>query len=198
MPGRSDSSECYSRDTCLLLDSMKVYKLQLEVRISKHGILNFLVQSRPPPRAYNGQPDPSFAISKAIHINANKSSTTMSFKKASSLQKKSTVEPAAGHTVADSLPISSSDSGTAAMDLEKRDGEETVVATSEENPHPVKGFKWWLLLLAIYSTTFLYGLDNTIVADIQSAVLARFGDVEKLSWLGIGFPLGSIAVILPL
>jgi MFS family permease len=42
----------------------------------------------------------------------------------------------------------------------------------------------------------LYGLDNTIVADIQAPIIETFGSVEKLAWLGIGFPLGSISVIL--
>jgi hypothetical protein len=58
------------------------------------------------------------------------------------------------------------------------------------------GFKWILVCIAIYSSAFLYGLDNTIVADIQSAAVEQFGEVEKLGWLGIGFPLGSIATIL--
>jgi hypothetical protein len=58
------------------------------------------------------------------------------------------------------------------------------------------GFKWILVCVAIYSSAFLYGLDNTIVADIQSAAVEQFGEVEKLGWLGIGFPLGSIATIL--
>jgi MFS family permease len=42
----------------------------------------------------------------------------------------------------------------------------------------------------------LYGLDNTIVADIQAPIIQTFGSVEKLGWLGVGFPLGSIASIL--
>jgi hypothetical protein len=87
-------------------------------------------------------------------------------------------------------------------DIEKNE-EDAQVATSsaavtEEDPHPVKGIKWWLLLVAIYSTTFLYGLDNTIVADVQGYILDRFGEIEKLSWIGTGFPLGSVLVILPL
>jgi MFS family permease len=57
--------------------------------------------------------------------------------------------------------------------------------------------KWFFICVALYSSAFLYGLDNTIVADIQSAAIGTFGEVEKLAWLGIGFPLGSIAVILP-
>lgn len=87
-------------------------------------------------------------------------------------------------------------------DIEKNEEDAQVTASSaavtDEDPHPVKGIKWWLLLVAIYSTTFLYGLDNTIVADVQGSILDRFGQIEKLSWIGTGFPLGSVAVILPL
>jgi len=48
------------------------------------------------------------------------------------------------------------------------------------------------------SRFFLCGLDNTIAADIQSAVLDTYGDVSQLAWLGTGFPLESVATILTL
>lgn len=44
---------------------------------------------------------------------------------------------------------------------------------------------------------FLYGLDNTIVADVQGAIVAQFGEVSKVGWLGIGLELGSVVAILP-
>jgi len=56
--------------------------------------------------------------------------------------------------------------------------------------------RWLLVCIAIYSSALLYGLDNTIVANVQVAVIEKFGNVEKIGWLGIGFPLGSIATIL--
>jgi hypothetical protein len=77
---------------------------------------------------------------------------------------------------------------------------------SKRSTHPLEqvesrqhysGWKWVLTCFALYSSAFLYGLDNTIVADIQSAAIETFGAVDKLAWLGSGFPLGSIAVILP-
>jgi hypothetical protein len=43
----------------------------------------------------------------------------------------------------------------------------------------------------------IYGLDTTIAADIQAAVIERFDNVERLTWIGTGFPLGSICAILP-
>ncbi|KAF2468892.1 MFS general substrate transporter [Lindgomyces ingoldianus] len=55
--------------------------------------------------------------------------------------------------------------------------------------------QWILITLAVYSSALFYGLDTTIVAVVQGPVVERFGDVEKLGWLGIGFPLGSIATI---
>jgi hypothetical protein len=59
-------------------------------------------------------------------------------------------------------------------------------------------WQWLLVCGAIYSSSFLYGLDNAIVADIQGPLIEDLGDVGKLGWLAIGFPLGSVATILSL
>ena len=40
------------------------------------------------------------------------------------------------------------------------------------------------------------GLDTTIAADVQTAVYEDFGQIEQLAWVGIGFPMGSVACIL--
>lgn len=58
--------------------------------------------------------------------------------------------------------------------------------------------QWFLVCCVLYSSAFLYGLDTTIVADVQVPIVERFGSVDKLSWLGTGFPLGSVATILPM
>lgn len=65
-------------------------------------------------------------------------------------------------------------------------------------PRSVTGWKWALICLGLYCAIFLYGLDNTVAADIQGAIVATYGDVSQLAWIGIGFPLGSIATILTL
>jgi MFS family permease len=91
------------------------------------------------------------------------------------------------------IPVSE----TSFPDLEK-------VLTHSDNvsltasPRPATGIKWYLILLSLYTISFLYGLDNTIVADIQGAVVETYDEVEKLSWLGSGFPLGGVATILTL
>ena len=62
----------------------------------------------------------------------------------------------------------------------------------------IRGFRWVLACVALFSANFLYGLDTTIAANIQAAVAQTFDDISKLGWLGIGFTLGSVALILPL
>ena len=69
----------------------------------------------------------------------------------------------------------------------------------EPEPEPgrtMHGVKWILVCISIYISAFLYGLDTTIAADVQGAVVEQFGHVDQISWIGSGFPLGSVSVIL--
>jgi hypothetical protein len=67
---------------------------------------------------------------------------------------------------------------------------------AEEPPRTVKGFVWALVVIAILSSTFLFALDNTVVADVQPAIVERFGDIGKLPWLSVSFLLGTVSTIL--
>ncbi|TFB01893.1 Efflux pump roqT [Trichoderma ghanense] len=69
---------------------------------------------------------------------------------------------------------------------------------SDQDPasRNVRGLRWLLVCSALYIGTFIYGLDTTIAADVQGAVVEAFGHVEQLAWIGAGFPLGSVSVIL--
>jgi hypothetical protein len=69
---------------------------------------------------------------------------------------------------------------------------------SDENVREYGTLRWIWVCFAIYSTSFIYGLDNAIVADIQGPLIDDLGEVGKLGWLAIGFPLGSVATILTL
>lgn len=51
------------------------------------------------------------------------------------------------------------------------------------------------ILYCIVNTARL-GLDTTISADVQGPIIESLGEIGKLSWVGIGFPMGSVAVIL--
>ncbi|KAL9008344.1 MAG: hypothetical protein Q9173_006520 [Seirophora scorigena] len=57
----------------------------------------------------------------------------------------------------------------------------------QKPPRDVHGVAWILVVLSVLSSTFLFALDNTIVADIQPAIVERFDSIDKLPWLSIAF-----------
>ncbi|KAK1765886.1 major facilitator superfamily domain-containing protein [Phialemonium atrogriseum] len=63
------------------------------------------------------------------------------------------------------------------------------------SPRSIHGWKWAVAYMAMLSTTFLFALDNTIVADIQPAIVHDYGNVELLPWIGTGFALGTMAIL---
>jgi hypothetical protein len=94
-------------------------------------------------------------------------------------------------TVVESTPAKSINDGP------EKEGQ---IASEPANPPPenraVQGWKWAFVCFGLYFSIFLYGSDNTIAADIQSAVVDTYGDASQLASLGTGFPLGSVAPIL--
>lgn len=60
----------------------------------------------------------------------------------------------------------------------------------------INNIQWLLIVLTILSSTFLFSLDNTVVADVQSPVVKTFDEVGKLSWLGVGFVLASSSTLI--
>lgn len=73
----------------------------------------------------------------------------------------------------------------------------------DENDAPVigerdiKGLKWILAIFAILSSTFLFALDTTVVADIQPYIIQSVGEFEKFPWLGSAFVLPAATLQLP-
>ncbi|GLA78960.1 hypothetical protein AtubIFM55763_001125 [Aspergillus tubingensis] len=55
----------------------------------------------------------------------------------------------------------------------------------EEERH-IHGIKWFLLVASTLTGSFIYALDNTIVANIAPAIVNHFGAVENLPWLSVG------------
>ncbi|KAF3065400.1 Efflux pump roqT [Trichoderma lentiforme] len=65
--------------------------------------------------------------------------------------------------------------------------------------HPRDGlptWKWALTCGGLYIGALLYGLDTTIAADVQGSVYEALGEIQNLQWVGLGFPMASVAVIL--
>ncbi|KAJ6142756.1 hypothetical protein N7471_002209 [Penicillium samsonianum] len=73
---------------------------------------------------------------------------------------------------------------------------ETVQVEDERNKYrSIHGVKWFLAVLAIFSSVFLFGLDTTAVADISPAMISRFGQADLLPWLSSGYALGAMNIL---
>ncbi|KAL9122167.1 MAG: hypothetical protein Q9187_001282 [Circinaria calcarea] len=82
------------------------------------------------------------------------------------------------------------------QDLEKQHLDEADARSgTAKSPREIQGIKWVIVVTSILSSTFLFSLDNTIVADIQPAIIEDFGEIEKLPWLGAAFALGAVSVL---
>ncbi|KAL7930118.1 major facilitator superfamily domain-containing protein [Trichoderma chlorosporum] len=110
-------------------------------------------------------------------------------------------QPPESPTLEKDLPPSSSSSALPSTPNSKEEAPSSPSETppaeaSSEARRSVRGFRWILICLALYVSIFVYGLDTTIAADVQGSVVEAFGHVDQLAWIGAGFPLGSVSVIL--
>ncbi|KAK0614929.1 major facilitator superfamily domain-containing protein [Bombardia bombarda] len=76
--------------------------------------------------------------------------------------------------------------------------DDSASGSSSPAERSITGIRWFLVCFGVLSANILYGLDTTIVADIQADISEAFGNVAQLGWLGVGFTLGSTVAILPL
>ncbi|KXH27269.1 major facilitator superfamily transporter [Colletotrichum simmondsii] len=75
-------------------------------------------------------------------------------------------------------------------------GNNEGISIDKTSPRNLHGWKWAIAYAAMLSTTLLFALDNTIVANIQPAIINDFGHLELLSWIGTGFALGTMFILL--
>jgi len=106
------------------------------------------------------------------------------------------------------------DPPTNSRDLESNKEIVTDVRLKENPRKDIPTWKWILSLVGLYLGALLYGtygrvtqqfvptanassgLDTTIAADVQASVYQTLGDIQNLPWVGLGFPMASVAVIL--
>ncbi|KAL6797124.1 major facilitator superfamily domain-containing protein [Trichoderma sp. SZMC 28012] len=94
------------------------------------------------------------------------------------------------------VPVISDGNTTDDTEIQKPLENEKTVDTSPPLNQSISSWKWYSICVGLYLTAVLYGLDTSIAADVQGPVLESLGEIEKLSWVGIGFPMGSVATIL--
>jgi hypothetical protein len=56
----------------------------------------------------------------------------------------------------------------------------------------IRGLRWAIVIVAIISSTFLYSLDNTIMANIRPGIIESLGHIEMLPWMSVSYPLGEV------
>ncbi|EED20035.1 efflux pump antibiotic resistance protein, putative [Talaromyces stipitatus ATCC 10500] len=70
-------------------------------------------------------------------------------------------------------------------------GAAATTAVDPVFPRDVHGWSWALVILSILCSTFLFGLDNTIAADVQPAIVESFNSINKISWVSVAFMMGA-------
>ena len=79
------------------------------------------------------------------------------------------------------------------------EGQPSNLDISDEQQDPtssIHGHRLLLVVLSLISATFLWGLDGTIVADIQATFINDFQASDKLAWNSVAFFLGAAATVL--
>ncbi|KAF4629751.1 hypothetical protein G7Y89_g8400 [Cudoniella acicularis] len=56
----------------------------------------------------------------------------------------------------------------------------------------VVGPRWAIIIVAIVSSTFLYALDNTILANIRPSIVESFGDPGTLPWISVAYAMMEV------
>ncbi|KIN06900.1 hypothetical protein OIDMADRAFT_150156 [Oidiodendron maius Zn] len=56
--------------------------------------------------------------------------------------------------------------------------------------------QWIIIVATMLCSTFLFSLDNSIVAEIQPAIINSLGGVDRLGWLGAAFVLGAVSTVI--
>ncbi|PTB42525.1 hypothetical protein M441DRAFT_79211 [Trichoderma asperellum CBS 433.97] len=93
--------------------------------------------------------------------------------------------------------ISPSSQNLSTSQLEDGRLEKNIDDTEVKHPrHGLPAWKWALTCVGLYLGALLYGLDTTIAADVQGSVYEALGEIQNLQWVGLGFPMASVAVVL--
>ncbi|KAL9090491.1 MAG: hypothetical protein Q9165_005252 [Trypethelium subeluteriae] len=68
--------------------------------------------------------------------------------------------------------------------------------SSPGSSRTIHGVSWLLVVVSLISATFLWGIDGTIVADIQATFVNQFHSLDRLAWNSVAFFLGAAATVL--
>jgi hypothetical protein len=73
-----------------------------------------------------------------------------------------------------------------------------IIQGKEEEDWSITGLRRLLLSLALIVTSFIYGMNATIIGNAQIFIAEEFDEPSKLGWIGVSFALGFAVALLPL
>lgn len=80
---------------------------------------------------------------------------------------------------------------TPSKETGERDQEDS--SNSEDgNTRRLTGISWAIAIVALLSSTFLYALDNTIMANVRPSIVKTFHRIDMLPWLSVSYPMGEV------
>lgn len=78
----------------------------------------------------------------------------------------------------------------------EKNGLSSVTAQSNDEDivqvRKVRGVLWFLVVVAVLSATFLYALDNTVMANVRPSIVETFDRIDMLPWLSVSYPMGEV------
>ncbi|ORY09573.1 major facilitator superfamily domain-containing protein [Clohesyomyces aquaticus] len=78
--------------------------------------------------------------------------------------------------------------------VEPQSSSEELEVGQDDGPtvRKIRGIWWAIVITAIISSTFLYSLDNTVMANIRPDIVDSLGHMEMLPWISVSYPLGEV------
>ncbi|KAK8018586.1 efflux pump antibiotic resistance protein [Apiospora marii] len=82
--------------------------------------------------------------------------------------------------------------GTEPRDLAADEARELASSDEGVGERKLKGIAWVVAVTALLSSTFLYALDNTVMANVRPSIVETFQRIDMLPWLSCSYPMGEV------
>ncbi|KAI0205252.1 putative efflux pump antibiotic resistance protein [Astrocystis sublimbata] len=89
------------------------------------------------------------------------------------------------------MPAQTVDSRLASDEHHQARGQPDINDTPNKS-RKLTGISWFIAMFAIISSTFLYALDNTVLANVRPSIIETFGHIDLLTWVSVAYPLGEV------
>lgn len=93
---------------------------------------------------------------------------------------------------------STADPATVATRFSSEPNAASDASQHEDDGGSISKLRRVLLSIALALTSFIYGMNATVIGNTQIFITEHFEEPTKLGWIGVSFALGAAVAILPL